>query len=76
MTMSTATAPVTEPVAGADSDAASGDVTRGAGGTGAALRGGDASDSAQVTSWVESHFTAATVGGATVYNLTAPATAS
>jgi 4-amino-4-deoxy-L-arabinose transferase-like glycosyltransferase len=71
-----ATAPVTEPVAGSGSGAGSGDVTKGAGGTGAALRGGDASDSAQVTSWVESHFTAETVGGTTVYNLTAPATAS
>jgi hypothetical protein len=71
-----ATAPVTEPVAGSGSDTDSSDVSRGAGGTGAALRGGDASDSSQVTSWVESHYTAETVGGTTVYNLAAPATAS
>lgn len=47
------------------------------GGAGAFARGGRAdSDSAQITSWVESHFTAETVGGTTVYDLTAPAKAS
>ncbi|HZD71283.1 MAG TPA: hypothetical protein VFA45_20985, partial [Actinomycetes bacterium] len=39
----------------------------GAGGSGAASR---------ITSWVEEHFTATTVGGATVYDLTAPTTAT
>ena len=34
--------------------------------------GGAGSDSAQVTSWVESHFTRATASGMTVYDLTAP----
>ncbi len=41
-------------------------------GTGNGKRGGSGSDSAQITSWVESHFTAETVGGTTVYNLTVP----
>jgi hypothetical protein len=36
----------------------------------------DASGTAQITSWVESHFTAKTVGGTTVYDLTTPAKAS
>ncbi len=31
---------------------------------------GTADDASQITSWVESHFTAETVGGVTVYNLT------
>jgi len=35
--------------------------------------GGAGSDSAQVTSWVESHFTPTTASGITVYDLTAPA---
>jgi hypothetical protein len=43
----------------------------GAGGPGGA--GGDAS---QITAWVEAHFTAKTVGGTTVYNLTTPKTGS
>lgn len=34
--------------------------------------GGAGSDSAQVTSWVESHFTPTTASGMTVYELTAP----
>jgi hypothetical protein len=38
----------------------------GFGGAGA----GTADDASQITSWVESHFTAKTVGGVTVYNLT------
>jgi 4-amino-4-deoxy-L-arabinose transferase-like glycosyltransferase len=38
----------------------------GFGGAGA----GTADDASQITSWVESHFTAETVGGTTVYNLT------
>jgi hypothetical protein len=32
--------------------------------------GGTADDASQITSWVESHFTAETLGGVTVYNLT------
>ena len=35
--------------------------------------GGTADDASQITSWVESHFTAETVGGVTVYNLTSGA---
>jgi hypothetical protein len=38
----------------------------GFGGAGA----GTADDASQITSWVESHFTAETVGGVTVYDLT------
>ena len=34
--------------------------------------GGGSGDAAQITSWVESHFTKQTVGGETVYNLTSP----
>jgi hypothetical protein len=58
-------------VAGAGAFAAGG-----LGGAGAAARGGTGSDAAQITSWVESHFTAKSVGGTTVYDLTAPAQAS
>jgi 4-amino-4-deoxy-L-arabinose transferase-like glycosyltransferase len=43
---------------------------------GAAVRGGQGTDAAQITSWVEGHFTVRTVGGATVYDLTAPAVGS
>ena len=43
---------------------------------GGAGRGGAGSDSGQITSWVESHFTAKTVGGETVYDLSAPAAGS
>ena len=38
------------------------------GGTGA----GGSNDASEITSWVESHFTAKTVDGTTVYDLTAP----
>jgi 4-amino-4-deoxy-L-arabinose transferase-like glycosyltransferase len=41
----------------------------GGGGFGGATTG-SADDASQITSWVESHFTAETVGGVTVYNLT------
>ena len=41
----------------------------GGGGFGGAATG-TADDASQITSWVESHFTAETVGGVTVYNLT------
>jgi 4-amino-4-deoxy-L-arabinose transferase-like glycosyltransferase len=33
--------------------------------------GGSSDDASQITSWVESHFTSETLGGVTVYNLTA-----
>jgi 4-amino-4-deoxy-L-arabinose transferase-like glycosyltransferase len=33
--------------------------------------GGSANDASQITAWVESHFAAQTVGGATVYDLNA-----
>jgi 4-amino-4-deoxy-L-arabinose transferase-like glycosyltransferase len=42
---------------------------RGAGGFGG---GGASTDEAQISAWVEAHFTATTVGGMTVYNLTVP----
>ena len=43
------------------------------GGRGAAGLGGDgaSTDEAQISAWVEAHFTATTVGGMTVYNITA-----
>jgi 4-amino-4-deoxy-L-arabinose transferase-like glycosyltransferase len=53
-----------------------GDATRTTFGAGTAARGGTTSDSAQVEAWVEDHFTATTVGGETVYNLTAPTSGS
>jgi 4-amino-4-deoxy-L-arabinose transferase-like glycosyltransferase len=43
---------------------------------GFAGRGGTSSDASQVTSWVEAHFTAKTVGGETIYDLTAPKSGS
>jgi 4-amino-4-deoxy-L-arabinose transferase-like glycosyltransferase len=53
---------------------------RGAGGGGgfggAAGPGGGSSDAAQISAWVQAHFTAQTVGGMTVYDLTAPAASS
>ena len=65
--------PVTSPAGtGADRD---GTTSGGLGGAGAFARGGRGY-SGQITSWVETHFTAETVGGTTVYNLTAPATTS
>ena len=42
-------------------------------GFGGAGAGGTADDASQITSWVKSHFTAKTVGGVTVYDLTSPA---
>jgi 4-amino-4-deoxy-L-arabinose transferase-like glycosyltransferase len=74
--------PTTEPADGSADGAlgegfGDGDLSRAAGrGTSIALRGAVASDASQVTSWIESHFTAHTVGGTTVYDLTAPAKAS
>jgi 4-amino-4-deoxy-L-arabinose transferase-like glycosyltransferase len=42
-------------------------------GGGGALGGGSTSTSSQITSWVESHYTAKTVGGITVYDLNSKA---
>jgi len=64
---------------------AGGDPTgRGAGGGfggfggfgGAGGPGSSSTDAAQIGAWVQAHFTAQTVGGMTVYNLTAPAASS
>jgi 4-amino-4-deoxy-L-arabinose transferase-like glycosyltransferase len=67
---------VASPAGGAGEGGVSGGADRGDfGGTGAAA-GSGSSDSAQITSWVEAHFTATTVGGTTVYNLTTPSTGS
>lgn len=53
---------------------------RGAGGFGgfggAGGPGGGSTDAAQISAWVQAHFTARTAGGMTVYNLTAPAASS
>jgi hypothetical protein len=43
----------------------------GLGGGGGFGGGGGTTDAAQISAWVEAHFTATTVGGETVYNLTA-----
>jgi 4-amino-4-deoxy-L-arabinose transferase-like glycosyltransferase len=43
-------------------------IASGGGGFGGGGAGSD--DASQITSWVESHFTAQTIGGVTVYNLT------
>jgi hypothetical protein len=50
----------------------------GFGGFGGGLRGagGAPTDASQISAWVEARFTARTVGGMTVYNLTAPITNS
>ena len=42
------------------------------GGAGGFGRGGTSDDSSKITTWVESHFTAKTVNGTTVYDLTKP----
>jgi hypothetical protein len=34
--------------------------------------GGTTNSDSAITSWVESHFTATTIGGQTVYNLSSP----
>ncbi len=46
----------------------------GFGGGGFGGGGGSSDDASQITSWVESHYTAETLGGVTVYNLTTDAT--
>jgi hypothetical protein len=38
--------------------------------------GGSSDVASQISTWVESHFTAQTVDGTTLYSLTAPATSS
>ena len=43
---------------------------------GAGGPGGSSTDAAQISAWVQARFTAQTVGGMTVYNLTAPAASS
>ncbi len=48
----------------------------GAGGGGAGGASGTSSTSSQITSWVESHFSSTTVGGITLYDLTAPVSGS
>lgn len=40
-------------------------------GTGPGATGGSSDDASLITAWVESHFTATTIGGVTVYNLAA-----
>jgi len=55
---------------------AGGDTDRATAGAGAATRGGRPTDASQVEAWAEAHFTAQTVGGETVYNLTAPKSGS
>jgi hypothetical protein len=47
-------------------------VASGSGG-GAGGPGGGSGSAAQITAWVKADFTARTVGGMTVYNLTMPA---
>jgi 4-amino-4-deoxy-L-arabinose transferase-like glycosyltransferase len=51
------------------------DADRGSASADAAARGGETGAS-QITAWVAAHFTAKTVGGTTVYDLTAPNTGS
>jgi len=46
------------------------------GGAGGFGRGGTNDDSSKISTWVESHFTAKTVDGTTVYDLTKPTTSS
>ncbi len=48
-------------------------IASGGGGFGGGFGGGSSDDASQITSWVESHFTAETLGGVTVYNLTSGA---
>jgi hypothetical protein len=48
----------------------------GGGGTGPGGAGGTSSSSSAITTWVTSHFTAQTVGGVTLYDLSSPTTTS
>jgi hypothetical protein len=43
---------------------------------GAGGRGGGSTDAAQISTWVQAHFKAETVGGMTVYNLITPTASS
>ncbi len=45
-----------------------------ASGTGGGRGGGSASTSSAITAWVESNFTARTVGGTTIYDLSSAST--
>ena len=47
-------------------------IAGGRGGFGGGLGGGGSSSSSAITSWVAQHFTSSTVGGITLYDLTAP----
>jgi 4-amino-4-deoxy-L-arabinose transferase-like glycosyltransferase len=67
---------VASPADGFGGGGVSGGADRGDFGGAGAAAGSGGSDSAQITSWVEAHFTATTVGGTTVYNLTTTPTAS
>jgi 4-amino-4-deoxy-L-arabinose transferase-like glycosyltransferase len=51
-----------------------GGVGGGFGGVGGS--GGGSTDAAQISAWVQAHFTAETVGGMTIYNITTPAASS
>jgi 4-amino-4-deoxy-L-arabinose transferase-like glycosyltransferase len=51
-------------------------IAGGGGGFGGRFGGGGSSTSSQIASWVESHFSSTTVGGVTLYDLTAPVTGS
>ncbi len=46
------------------------------GGPGGSQAGPGGGDGSQITAWVEAHFTAKTVGGTTVYDLTSPKASS
>ena len=59
------------PVTGAGTGESDGAATATGGGMGGGGMGGS-QDSSEISSWVSSHFTAKTVGTATVYDLTAP----
>jgi hypothetical protein len=48
----------------------------GGGGAGGFGRGGTGDDSSKITSWVESHYTAKSIDGTTVYDLTKPSSSS
>ena len=50
--------------------------TSGGGGFGGPGAGGGSGSSSEITSWVEQNFNSATVGGVTVYDLTASSSSS
>jgi hypothetical protein len=49
-------------------------ITGGVGGVGGGRQNGGSNATSAITTWVESHFTATTIGGTTVYDLTQPTT--